>query len=147
MMIPGRRSSNLIDAKSIPVLDRKGLRHFGIVTGAMFAGLFGLFFPWLLGLAFPIWPWIVLAVLGGLGLIVPEVLRPVYYGWMRFAILMSRITTPIILGILYYVIITPMALGMRLLGKDPLKRKYREDIESYRINSEIRKPADLEKPF
>ena len=147
MMIPGRRSSNLIDAKSIPVLDRKGLRHFGIVTGAMFAGIFGLFFPWLLGLAFPVWPWTVFAVLGGLGLLVPEVLRPVYYWWMRFAILLSRITTPIILGILYYLIITPMALGMRLVGKDPLRRRLSEDIESYRIISEIRKPADLEKPF
>lgn len=147
MIFPGKRNSNLIDAKSIPVLDRKGLRHFGVVTGAMFAGIFGLFFPWLLGLSTPIWPWVVFAVLGGLGLLVPKFLQPIYYGWMRFAILLSWITTPIILGILYYLIVTPMGLGMRLLGKDPLRRKHCEDIESYRIHSENKKPSDLERPF
>ena len=37
----------------IPVLDRKGLREFGLVTGGIIAGLFGLFFPWLIERPFP----------------------------------------------------------------------------------------------
>ena len=44
---------------TIPELDRKGLRQFGIVTGGILAGLFGLFFPWLLEHSYPYWPWIV----------------------------------------------------------------------------------------
>ncbi len=143
----GKRSLNLIDANSIPVLDRKGLRHFGLVTGAMFAGIFGLVFPWLLNFDMPIWPWVILGVLGGTALVAPSILRPVYYGWMRFALVLSRITTPIILGILYYLLVTPMAFGMRLAGKDPLRRKFISDAETYRIPSEIRQPSDLEKPF
>ncbi|MGW8367644.1 MAG: hypothetical protein ACWGPN_03060 [Gammaproteobacteria bacterium] len=37
---------------------RKELREFGLVTGAMVAGLFGIFFPWLLEYPWPVWPWI-----------------------------------------------------------------------------------------
>lgn len=146
-MSPGKRSLNLTSHPDIPTLDRKGLRSFGIVTGAMFVAIFGLFFPWLLDLKFPVWPWVIFGVLGGVGLIFPEVLRPVYYWWMRFALLLSRITTPIILGILFYLMFTPMALVMRMMGKDPMKRKFMEDEQSYRDDIVLREPADLEKPF
>ncbi len=137
----------MIDAQSIPVLDRKGLRSFGVVTGAMFAAIFGLFFPWFLSFPIPLWPWVIFGVLGGLGMLVPNSLQPVHYWWMRFAILLSSITTPVILGLLYFLVITPMALGMRLLGKDPMRRKYIQDAETYRIASELKKPSDLENPF
>lgn len=43
-------------AHEIPELDRKGLRQFGLVTGGIVAGLFGLLFPWLLERALPLWP-------------------------------------------------------------------------------------------
>ena len=52
----------------IPDLDRRGLRDFGLVTGAIFVALFGLFFPWILNVAFPTWPWVLAAVLGVWGL-------------------------------------------------------------------------------
>ena len=86
----------------IPELDRKGLREFGLVTGAIVAGLFGLFFPWLLETGLPAWPW---AVGGGLGLwalVAPASLRPVYRTWMRLGLALSRITTPLILGVVFY---------------------------------------------
>ena len=143
----GKRNLNLIDRHSIPVLDRKGLRHFGVVTGAMFAAIFGLFFPWFLEVSIPSWPWIIFGVLGALGLLAPNSLRPVYYWWMRFAILLSRVTTPIVLGILYYLMVTPMALGMRLLGKDPMNREFVREAGTYRITSEVKSPSDLERPF
>ena len=49
----------------IPELDRKGLRDFGLSTGGIVAALFGIFFPWLLERPWPLWPWIVLGLLGG----------------------------------------------------------------------------------
>ena len=131
----------------IPTLDRGGLRNFGLVTGAMFVAIFGLFFPWLLGISFPIWPWVILALLGTAGLLIPEALKPVHYWWMRFALLLSRITTPVILGILYFLLFTPMALVMRLMGKDPMQRKFLQDEKSYRVGITHREPVDLEKPF
>ena len=48
---------------TIPEPDRKGLRESGLVTGGILAGLFGLFFPWLLETGIPLWPWLVGAVL------------------------------------------------------------------------------------
>jgi hypothetical protein len=61
-----------------------GLRQFALVTGAVVSGLFGLFLPWLFDFAWPIWPWIVSAVLVLVGMIAPLALRPVYKLWMRF---------------------------------------------------------------
>ena len=134
-------------ALKIPELDRKGLRDFGLVTGGIIAGLFGLIFPWLIERPIPRWPFVLLLVLGGLGLAAPLALKPVYHWWMRFGLLMSRITTPLIMGIVFYLVITPMALVMRLVGKDPMARQLREQSRSYRIESTATPPKRLEKPF
>ena len=132
--------------QSIPELDRKGLRDFGLVTGAIVAALFGLFFPWLLERSLPLWPWALFAVLGIWGLLAPMSLRPVYRVWMRFGLLMSRVTTPLIMGIVFFLMITPMALVLKLLGKDAMARKLDNSI-SYRVPS--RKPPieNLKRPF
>ena len=131
----------------IPELDRKGLREFGLVTGGIIAGLFGLFFPWLIERPIPRWPWVIFGVLAALALAAPLALKPVYHWWMRFGLLMSRITTPLIMGIVFYLVITPMALVMRLVGKDPMARQLREQSRSYRIESTATPPKRLEKPF
>lgn len=131
----------------IPELDRKGLRDFGLVTGGIVAVLFGLFFPWLLERPLPAWPWYVLLVLGGVGLVAPMALRPVYRVWMRFGLLMSKVTTPIIMGLVFYVAVTPMGLLMRLAGKDAMARNLRDKVASYRIKTEALPPKRLEKPF
>ena len=107
---------------SIPELDRKGLREFGLVTGAIVAGLFGVFFPWLLERAFPMWPWAVLGVLGVWALAAPSSLRPVYRLWMRFGLLIGKVTTPIVMGLIFIVIVVPVGLVMRMTHRDPLRR-------------------------
>ncbi len=132
---------------TIPELDRKGLRDFGLVTGGIIAVLFGLFFPWLSERPSPRWPFVLLLVLGGLGLAAPLALKPVYHWWMRFGLLMSKITTPIIMGLVFYGVITPMGLVRRLLGKDSLARRLKPQDQSYRIKSEATPPQRLEKPF
>ena len=131
----------------IPELDRKGLREFGLTTGGIIAALFGLFFPWLIERPIPRWPFVILLVLGGMALAAPLALKPVYQGWMRFGLLMSKITTPIIMGLVFYVVITPMGLIMRLSGKDQMARRLHQQVKSYRIKSESTPPKRLEKPF
>jgi hypothetical protein len=131
----------------IPQLDRKGLRDFGLVTGAMFAGLFGLLFPWLLGFSYPVWPWVVLGILGGTGLLFPLVLRPVHYWWMRIALMISKVTTPIILGTVFFVLFAPLGLLMRLFGWDPMRRNGDERAASYRVTREQTSTGKLENPF
>ena len=132
---------------AIPELDRKGLREFGLVTGGLLAGLFGLFFPWLLEFSLPSWPWVVGGVLCVWGLAAPMSLRPVHYWWMRLALLLSRITTPIILGIVFFLVFAPVALVLKLLGRDPMARKFDDDTTSYRVPSEKAPPEQLERPF
>jgi len=133
-------------ADSIPELDRKGLRQFGFVTGAIVVGLFGLFFPWLLDHSFPTWPWVIFGVLGAWGLVAPLTLRPVYRGWMRFGLLLSRITTPIIMGLIFYVCFTPFSLILKLMGKDAMRRKF-ENCDTYRITRENIREDSLEHPY
>ena len=93
----------------IPELDRKGLREFGLVTGAIVAVLFGLFFPWICSSgAGRSGPGSFLAYLAVLGLIAPMALNPVYKIWMRFGLIMSKIMTPLIMSIVFYIVITPV---------------------------------------
>jgi len=132
---------------TIPELDRKGLREFGLTTGIAIVVIFGLFFPWLLERPWPTWPWVIAGVLWFLALIRPRWLRPVYRGWMRFGLLASRVMTPLVLGLVYFVIISPMAMIMRLLGKDPLQRSLDPEQESYRVKSTESPGEKLEKPF
>ena len=130
----------------IPELDKKGLRSFGLTTGAIVAVLFGLFFPWFLEFTYPVWPWAVAGVLGAWGLIHPNSLGPIYKGWMRFGLLLSKITTPIILGIVFFVVVMPMGLVMRLFGKDPMRRKLESNESTYRVVHPENKNS-MEQPF
>jgi hypothetical protein len=57
------------------------------------------------------------------GLAVPGRLGPVYRGWMGFAELLSKVTTPIFMGIVYFLVLTPVSFGLRALGKRPLGRR------------------------
>ena len=134
-------------AHTIQELDRKGLREFGLVFGGMIAAVFGLLLPWLFDHAWPRWPWIALAVFAAWSLAAPQTLRPVYRAWMTFALLMSRITTPLIMGLVYYVVISPVGLFRRVVAPDPMKRGFDRDATSYRSESEKLPPERLKKPF
>ena len=132
---------------TVPELDRKGLRDFGLTFGAAVVIIFALFFPWVLDLDWPAWPWLIAAAFWALALIRPLWLRPVYRAWMRFGLLASRVMTPLVLGIVFFVIISPMAIVMRLMGKDPMQRSLDPDHKSYRVKS-TKSPEDkLERPF
>ena len=131
----------------IPELDAKGLREFALVTGAIVAVLFGLFFPWVLDVAWPRWPWILAGVLILWGLIAPLSLRPVYRLWMRFGLLLNRIVTPVLLGTIFFLIITPVGVIRRMSSRAPLARSFEQAAESYRIPSRKQPREKMEKPF
>lgn len=131
----------------IPELDRAGLRKFGITTGLIIAGLFGLLIPWAFNLTFVRWPWILCAVLVFWGLIAPMSLNRVYKGWMRFGLFMSKITTPIIMGSVFFLMITPIALIIKILGKDAMKRELTESEDTYRVVSVKTARERLERPY
>jgi hypothetical protein len=61
----------------------------------------------------------------------PPVLRPVNYVWTRLGLVLQKVTNPIILGVLFYLFITPFALICRLLGKDSLRLHFDPAANSY----------------
>jgi hypothetical protein len=135
------------DSHPIPELDRKGLREFGLVTGGIVAVLFGLFFPWLLDRPVPRWPWVIFGVLTVMGLAAPMALNPVYRTWMKFGLLMSKVMTPLIMSIAFFLTITPIGFLMRVMGKDYMARRLDSSAKSYRVPSKATPPKRLEKPF
>jgi hypothetical protein len=54
------------------------------------------------------------------GILVPGYLGPVYRGWMKFGLLLSKVTTPIILSIMYYLVITPVGIVRGLFAGNTL---------------------------
>lgn len=126
--------------------DRRELRNFGLISGGIVAVLFGLLLPWLFSHVSPRWAWIVAGVLGGLGLIVPVALGPVYRVWMHFGLIMGAINTRLILGVVFYLLFTPIGFVMRLFGWDPMRRRSTEG-DSYRVIRPAPQKNHMEKPF
>jgi hypothetical protein len=143
--VPARLTSRFLHG--IPELDSRGLRRFGLTTGAMLVALFGLAAPWLLGRPYPAWPWWLAGALGLLALIAPGSLRLVYLLWMRAGMLLNRLTTPLILGAAFFAVITPAALVIRALRRDTLARKFDDRATTYRIRSRSATKQTMEKPF
>ena len=56
------------------------------------------------------------------GILIPARLGPVERAWMRVAIAISRVTTPVFMAIVYFFLLTPTGLLMRVLGRNPLAK-------------------------
>lgn len=105
---------------------RAELRKFGLTVGIAFAVLAG------------ITAWrghgTVSAVLGSIGalliaggIVAPGALGPVERGWMSLAHAISKVTTPIFLGIVYFLVLTPVGLVRRSVGRHPLRHPAADD--------------------
>lgn len=127
--------------------DKKELRNFGFVTGGITPVVFGLLLPWLFNHDFPKWPWIIGAVLVIWGLAIPLTLKPVYHVWMTIGLCLGWINTRIILSIMFYLIILPVGVVMRMFGKDPMARKITKNQKSYRITSSDPDKTHVERPY
>jgi len=69
-------------------------------------------------------------------LVKPALLSGLNRLWMKLGLLLGKVVSPIALGILFYAVITPIGLIIRLTGKDPLRLKFDPDAESYWIPRE-----------
>ncbi len=73
------------------------------------------------------------AVFLGLGLIVPDVLRPLNLLWFKFGMLLARIVNPIVMFVIYVISVLPIGLIMRASGKDLLRLRFAPEESSYWI--------------
>jgi Saxitoxin biosynthesis operon protein SxtJ len=114
-------------------------RSFGYVVGGIFAVLSAI---WAYTGHFPFWwPLIPAVPLLALAAMRPSLLAPLNKLWFKLGILLGSIISPIVLGIIYFLWITPIALLMRTAGKKFLALGFDRDAKSYWI---IREPANVE---
>jgi hypothetical protein len=71
------------------------------------------------------------AILASIALFAPVWLGPINRGWFRFGLLLGRIVSPLVLAIMFYLVVTPVALFARLRGADPLKLRFDPRCASY----------------
>ncbi|HAJ91415.1 MAG TPA: sxtJ [Gammaproteobacteria bacterium] len=127
--------------------DKQELRKFGLIFAGMFILIFGLLLPWIWDRPSPAWAWIVAAVFITTALLAPVALGPVYKVWMKIGLVLGWINTRIILGLVFFVIFAPVALLIKLLGKDMLKQRLDASATSYRVASEQTSRDRMEKPY
>lgn len=80
-----------------------------------------------------IWSLAIAVLFAGLGLFFPKLLGPLNKAWFKFGMLLSAIVSPIVMGLLFFIAVTPTALIMRLRNKDLLKAKLDRKAKSYWI--------------
>ena len=95
-------------------------RKFGLTVGAAFLVLGGILL-WRQRESGAAITGAIGALLILLGAVAPGVLVPVERAWMKLSHLMSAITTPIIMAVIYFLVLTPIAMLMRALGRNPLR--------------------------
>ena len=105
-------------------------RSFGVVFFIVF--LITSLYPILNHGEIRLWALMISFIFLFLGLINSKFLSPLNNLWFRFGIFLGKIISPIIMGIIFYLVVTPIGLFMRILGKDLLKLKFNNE-KSYWI--------------
>ena len=106
-------------------------RSFGLVFFIVF--LLIALYPLLKGSDLRIWSLVISFVFLVLGLINSKILTPLNRLWFKFGLLLGRFISPLIMGIIFFVVVTPIGIMMRLLKKDLLNLKYNKK-ETYWID-------------
>ncbi|QFY42112.1 hypothetical protein F6R98_05280 [Candidatus Methylospira mobilis] len=79
-------------------------------------------------------PWLIIGLtLGLIAVLAPRLLGPFNRAWFRLGELLGKIVSPIVLGVIFFVLLVPIAFITRLFGRDELRLKQRETDTSYWI--------------
>ena len=126
-------------------ISKKQLREFGLLIGIVFPILIGWMLPAIFGHEFRAWSlWIGIPGLV-LGLVAPRLLHYPYKGWMTLGHALGWVNSHIILGLVFIVVLQPIAYIMRLTGYDPLRTRKKGET-TYRENCQDHK-TDLKRIF
>ena len=107
-------------------------RNFGLVFFFVFL-IVGLF-PLLKEEPFRIWSIVIAIIFLILGLMNSKLLTPLNKLWFKFGLFLGSIVSPIVMGIVFFLVITPIGFVMKIMGKDLLNKKKDNDKKSYWIN-------------
>jgi len=105
-------------------------KSFGIVFFVVF--LLVSLYPLINNEGIRIWSFVISLIFLVLGILNSNLLSPLNKIWFKFGIFLGKIISPIIMGIIFFLVVTPIGLIMRLFGKDVLNLKY-NDYKTYWI--------------
>jgi Saxitoxin biosynthesis operon protein SxtJ len=126
--------------------DTKELRNFGLLVGGVF-GVIGLWPMLLRGEPLRLWAITIGGLLILLGSVVPTWLAPIHRGWMWVGHVLGWINTRILLGIIFYGLVTPIGIVFRLLGKDTMRQTFSDTSSTYRVNRQPRPRSHMKFQF
>lgn len=125
-------------------LTKKEGRRFAFTVGIAFV-VFGAI-TWWRGHEILRWVlWGLGAVLLVLGIVIPGRLSRIYHAWMGLGHAISKVTSPIVMGVVYYLMLTPIGFVSRSFGRNPLR--HHEKDGGYWMPATSGKPSDLENQF
>jgi hypothetical protein len=104
-------------------------RSFGCVIGIGFS-LIGVI-PLVHGHSVRIWALLVSLAFLVLALFVPKILAPLNWLWFHLGVILHHVIQPLVMGLLFFLVVTPMGVLMRLLGKDFLHLKCNPQNKTY----------------
>jgi len=108
----------------------KDLRWFGVLL-AVFAGLVGTLSWWRDATTAATVIWSVGLAMAALYYAWPAARRPIFLGWMYLAYPIGWVMSHVILAVIFFLVITPIGLLMRALGRDPMNRRFDPSTTSY----------------
>jgi hypothetical protein len=126
--------------------ETKQLRSFGLIVGGIFT-LIGVGPAVWRGQPLRLWSLLLGSMLMVLALAWPRSLTQVYRLWMTVGEGLGWINTRIILSGLFYLLFTPLGVCMRLRGKDPMRRTWTPEAESYRVVRQPRSSSHMRHQF
>ena len=110
-------------------------RNFGIVFFVVFL-ILGLW-PLTYGDQIRIWFTIISLVFLILGLINSKLLTPLNKLWFKFGMILGAVVAPFIMGVIFFLTVTPIGLVMKIMGKDLLNKKYNKKKKTYWIKRDV----------
>jgi hypothetical protein len=118
-------------------------RSFGIIFAAFFA-LIGLW-PTIAGHPVRWWGLALSVLFVGAAFVAPQLLQPLNRSWSRFGVVLSGIVNPLLMALIFFLAVMPVALLMRLVGRDLLGLKRQPVAGSYWITRAA--PSSMSKQF
>ncbi len=124
------------------------LKSFAFTMSWAIPCLFTLFLPWIFDKGINWWPLVITTILMTLYFAYPKGISPIYRGWMVIASVLGWINTRVILALVFYLIIFPIVILLRIFGKLQYRNSENPNEQSFWKLREIDlKKEDLERPF
>jgi hypothetical protein len=93
------------------------------------------------------WAVLVGALFGVAGIVIPSSLRHLHRIWMKIGYLLGWINSRIILSAIFYGMLTPIRVIMKIVGYDPMHRRFEQTADTYRVIRQARTASHMKRQF